>query len=478
MIFNSIPFLAFIIAVIPIFYLLKGRMRMLFILLSSYFFYGWWDWRFLSLIVFSTFSDYLIGYQIGKTQSETNRKLLLILSLITNLGMLAFFKYFNFFIDSLDSTLGVIGLPPSGVVLHIILPVGISFYTFQTLSYTIDVYRKEIPVETDFLKFASYISFFPQLVAGPIVRAADFLPQMNDMNKGPELKNILKGLDLVMIGYFKKVVIADSLSPLVGQIFENQANFNSINLIIGMVFFTFQIYCDFSGYSDIAIGFARMMGFEFPKNFNLPFISRSFSEFWRRWHTSLSSWLRDYLYISMGGNRKGKFNTYRNLMLTMVLGGLWHGASWNFIGWGILHGSYLVIERLWVTNLKRIDLYPKSGIFHKVFEGLGIIIVFSGVCIAFVMFRTVDFNHTWSYLTGAFAFNGMSLASIVNKFHVMKGILLICILFLMENLNLRYNLQRFVSYSPILRAGMYAVVIWIISFAGTFLDNQFIYFQF
>jgi len=345
MVFNSLPFLVFIGIFFPLYFSLRGRFRLWLCLIASYIFYAWWDWRFLSLILTSTLIDYLIGLRLNRETDTTKRQWLLRLSMVMNLGFLGFFKYFNFFVESFQDILLSLGLEPDLHTLHIILPVGISFYTFQSMSYTIDVYRKEIPVERDFLRFATFIAFFPQLVAGPIVRAKELLPQFAADIKF-EWNRFSFGLSQVLWGFFKKVAVADSLAPFVDQCFAAPESFSALHLSLGVFFYAFQIYCDFSGYSDIAIGLARIMGFDFPDNFRTPYFSRNFSEFWTRWHITLSSWLRDYLYIPLGGNRQGTFNTYRNLMLTMLLGGLWHGASWVFVFWGFLHGLYLVGQRL------------------------------------------------------------------------------------------------------------------------------------
>ena len=351
MVFNSVAFLVFIGCFFPIYFLLKGNARLLFTLIASYVFYGWWDYRFLILIALSTCIDFYLSVLINNQEDPKRRKAVLAMSIFVNLAFLGFFKYFNFFIDSANDLLGLTGYGSGLTPMHIILPVGISFYTFQSMSYTIDVYRRAIRPEPSLLKFATFIGFFPQLVAGPIVRAVDFLPQLQKDHKF-NWSNFQVGLAQVLVGFGKKIVIADSLAPFVDGVFAFPGSYTSLVLIIGVVFYSFQIYCDFSGYSDIAIGIARMLGFTFPMNFNLPYFSRSFSEFWERWHISLSSWLRDYLYIPLGGNRGGKFNMYRNLMLTMLLGGLWHGANYTFIVWGLLHGFYLVVQRL-ITNVKK-----------------------------------------------------------------------------------------------------------------------------
>jgi alginate O-acetyltransferase complex protein AlgI len=478
MIFNSLPFLVFIIIVLPVFYLLKGNLRLFFVLIASYIFYGWWDWRFLGLLMFSTIMDYTLAKNIDKENNQLKRKWLLRISLIVNLGMLGFFKYFNFFIGSFNDIMTQIGLPSSSKALHIILPIGISFYTFQSLSYTLDVYYKKIQAEKSLLKFASFIALFPQLVAGPIVRAFDFLPQMEDNNRGPLKTDLLHGLDQIFTGYIKKVVIADSLAPVVDGAFASPVDFSSINLIVGIIFYSFQIYCDFSGYSDIATGLARMMGYRFPVNFNIPYISASFSEFWTRWHISLSSWLRDYLYIPLGGNRKGKFNTYRNLMVTMLLGGLWHGANWTFIFWGFLHGGYQVTQKFLEEGFKKLNLFPEKAFSKIAFKLTTIIVVYIGVCYAWIFFRAPDFATASLYIKGILAFDDMSINSLVNKFWIVKGVILIALLFIFDLISTKIEFMRLFDKKPILRPSFYALVIWAVSLLGTFSENGFIYFQF
>ncbi|UWX56111.1 hypothetical protein NYZ99_07365 [Maribacter litopenaei] len=318
-------------------------------MVASYIFYAWWDWRFLSLIIISSIIDYTAGLKIYNAETERQRKLWLIISLVANLGFLSIFKYYNFFVDSFVQAVGIFGWQPNDLTLDIILPVGISFYTFQTLSYTIDIYRRDFKPTNNILSFFTYIAFFPQLVAGPIERASNLLPQI-------EKKRFFKkewfneGIVQILIGLFRKIVIADTLAIYVDTIYSDTSLYNSSTILLATIFYAFQIYFDFSGYSDIAIGTAKLMGFKFHQNFNLPYFSKSLTEFWRKWHMSLSYWLRDYLYISLGGNRKGIKITYRNLMLTMLLGGLWHGSSWNFIIWGGIHGLVLGIEKFLKSN--------------------------------------------------------------------------------------------------------------------------------
>ena len=346
MLFNSYIFLLFFIIVYGGYLLLSGRVRPqnILLLIASYVFYGWWDWRFCGLLLLSTVVDYCIGLAMSKSEDDNHRKRLLAISVVVNLGVLAFFKYFGFFYESVAAGLQELGMDPPDLALRVLLPVGISFYTFQTMSYTIDLYRRKLDVCKDPTAFALYVAFFPQLVAGPIERAKHLLPQI--LSPRHVTWNLVDhGLWLVLWGYFKKVVIADNLAGISNAVFDDPAANGGLNIIIGALAFTGQIYCDFSGYTDIARGIAKMMGFDFMLNFRLPYFALNPSDFWRRWHISLSSWLRDYLYIPLGGNRGGRWATYRNLSLTMLLGGLWHGAAWNFVIWGAFHGALLIAYR-------------------------------------------------------------------------------------------------------------------------------------
>lgn len=352
------------------------RIQNILLLLASYIFYGWWDWRFLFLIAFSTIIDYFIGQKIAKT--KTKQKFFLILSLLTNLGLLFTFKYFNFFIDSWIAVWSSLGYDMSVSTLNIILPVGISFYTFQTMSYSIDIYRNELKPSKNFIDFATFVSFFPQLVAGPIERASNLMPQLENERiwKHSRFKD---GLFQILIGFFRKVVVADAVGAIIDGIYNEPEIHNASSILMAVCLYSFQIYFDFSGYSDIAIGTAKLLGFDFKRNFNVPYFSVSITEFWRRWHISLSNWLRDYLYIPLGGNRKGLKIQYRNLFITMLLGGLWHGSSWNFVIWGAIHGVLLGLE-------KRFNLIPnKYNLFRNV-------IVFFAVSLIWVFFRSISIS--------------------------------------------------------------------------------------
>ena len=352
MLFNSFIFLVFLAVVLPLFYLSAKKHRNLIILLASYIFYGYWDWRFCGLLALSTVVDYFIGQRLHAAQEEKVRKRYLLTSMIVNLGILGIFKYFNFFVESFDAMAAPLGMSLDFLHLNIILPVGISFYTFQTMSYTIDIYRRELEPTRSFIDFALFVSFFPQLVAGPIERASNLLPQIAK-GLSPTREQMQTGVNLIILGMFKKVMIGDAAGRLVDHVFAAPELYSSVELLMALVLFSIQIYADFSGYSSIARGTSKLLGLELMKNFEQPYLSSNITEFWRRWHISLSTWLRDYLYIALGGNRQGVGRTYVNLMLTMLLGGLWHGASWNFVIWGGLHGIYLAVHK-WMLKGKRV----------------------------------------------------------------------------------------------------------------------------
>ena len=389
--FNSLEFLFFLPVFLVVFYAgcFKARLRDSILLVSSYIFYMFWYWQYAGLIALSTLVDYYIGGKLSKEKNPLRRKLIVSASLVLNLGMLGVFKYFNFFYESSQEALMFFGVEIPDFYHQLLLPVGISFYTFQTLSYTLDIYRNKIKPEKSLTKFAVFVSFFPQLVAGPIVKAKDFLPQINRPTViSKEAWDC--GIMLIFIGLFKKIVIADLLAYLaVDSIFANPGDYSSVDLLIGLYAYSFQIYCDFSGYSDIAIGLALLMGFTLPINFDRPYLSQTPSDFWMRWHISLSSWLKEYLYFSLGGNRLGSLITCRNLVITMLLGGLWHGASFNFILWGGFHGLILVLTRGVVAeNSLNIKAVLKMFLnFH--------LIVFS-----WLLFRVSEIEIFFSYLSG------------------------------------------------------------------------------
>jgi alginate O-acetyltransferase complex protein AlgI len=392
--FNSTVFALFFAAVWVGYWLLRRREapRVWLLLIASYFFYGYWDPRFLWLIGGSTALDYSIGRVLSSTSAPGRRRLLVTLSLVGNLGALAFFKYWGFFIEEAGALIESLGLQANLPTLRVILPVGISFYTFQTLSYTLDVYRGALTPERNFARFALFVAFFPQLVAGPIVRARDFLPQIP---RPPVLTSAAfsSGLWLIFWGLTKKIVLADLLGrELVDDVWSNPEGAGGWLTLIGIYGYALQIYGDFSGYSDCAIGVARLLGFELSRNFDFPYRSTAPREFWRRWHISLSTWLRDYLYISLGGNRGGNWAMYRNLMLTMTLGGLWHGASWMFVIWGVYHGAILVIDRL-------LGLEDPKGALHR---SVRVLAMFQFTCLGWVFFRSQTTGDAWAVLGSLF----------------------------------------------------------------------------
>ena len=416
MLFNSFVFWIFFLVVIVLYRLLPHYWQNRMLLVASYVFYGYWDYRYLSLIFISTVIDYFVAIGLVGSDHESHRKRLLAVSICANLGMLGFFKYYNFFTSEMAELLTHVGMPVSMPVLNIVLPVGISFYTFQTMSYTIDVYRRQTTPTHRFLDFALYVSFFPQLVAGPIERSYRLLPQI--LEHRPHLKeNFTEGLYHVMIGMFKKVVIADNMAPIVNHIFSRPVSeLTGPEIILGVYAFAFQIYGDFSGYSSIAQGIAKWMGFNLSWNFKMPYFATTPSDFWQRWHITLSSWLRDYLYIPLGGNRGGHFLTLRNLVLTMLLGGLWHGAGWTFIAWGLYHGLLLILYRLFEFKQEGI---PRRLMNHRIGKGLRMIFFFHLVCISWLLFRAESMDQVWQML--AVVFTDFTLTSLC---YYMAGMLL------------------------------------------------------
>ena len=379
------------------------------LLVSSYFFYGYWDWRFTLLLALSTVVDFFIGKALFKAKEEKKRKLFLITSMVVNLGILGFFKYFGFFIDSFEALGSTMGYQFDYLHLNIILPVGISFYTFQTMSYSIDIYRRKLEPTNNFIDFAVFVSFFPQLVAGPIERATNLLPQISKIPK-PTKEQIQQGIVLIVTGLFTKVMIGDTTGRFVDQIFGNPEIYKSVELISALVLFSIQIYADFSGYSSIARGVAKLLGIELMKNFEQPYLSSNITEFWRRWHISLSSWLKDYLYISLGGNRKGINRTYINLMLTMLLGGLWHGASWNFVIWGGLHGVYLASHKLMLGNNKPSSAFNYTGTKSFIIYFIKAVSTYILVLFTWLFFRATDFETTQIFFSKIFNWESSEFA--------------------------------------------------------------------
>ncbi|MDQ3953655.1 MAG: MBOAT family protein [Actinomycetota bacterium] len=395
MLFNSLEFALFLPLVLGIYWLLPRRGQNAFLLVASYVFYGAWDVRFLSLIVVSTLIDFVVGQRLGGTSDERRRRALLLVSVGANLGILAFFKYFGFFVGSAVELFSWIGLEVHPPLFEVLLPVGISFYTFQTMSYSFDVYRRRIEPAADIVTFATYVAYFPQLVAGPIERARRLLPQIERERERPDAERVRSGLVLMLVGFFKKVAIADAVAPFVNQAFSAGAGAGRGTLLLGALGFSLQIYGDFSGYTDIARGVSRLFGIELIRNFRQPYLSRSITEFWRTWHISLSAWLHDYLYVPLGGNKRGRAATYRNLTITMLLGGLWHGASWTFVVWGGLHGLFLAVHRALGGYVRRDETKP-----YRWRDVPSVLATFATVTALWVFFRADSLTAAVDYLSG------------------------------------------------------------------------------
>jgi len=473
MLFNSFDFILFFTCVLALQWLLPHRPRNLFLLMASYFFYACWDWRFLVLIAISTIVDYFCGAAIERTTNISRQKRLVALSMVSNLGILGFFKYVNFFVDSAHNLLAVVGVNSASWRLEIVLPVGISFYTFQTMSYTIDIYRGETRPARSFTDFALFVSFFPQLVAGPIERAKNLLPQMT---RKPLVTGTMMrvGLWLVLWGFFKKLVIADNMAPIVDQAFDNYQSLSGVEVIVALYAFAFQIYADFSGYTDIARGIASMMGYQLMLNFRLPYFATNPPEFWRRWHVSLSTWLRDYLYIPLGGNRKGPLRAYINLILTMALGGLWHGAAWNYLIWGAYHGGLLVLHRLSLPLLHR--LMPGSMVLQRAWWLVRLVSFFHLICLGWLVFRAQSVDQILTM------FGALWQWPVISEQAVRWGwqVLLLCSpLMLMQVLQgLSGDTNVVLRLSGPVRALAYATIIVMLLGLGAVGGREFIYFQF
>lgn len=399
MLFNSLDFAVFLPIVFILYWFVANKnlkLQNFLIVIASYTFYSWWDWRFLSLIIFSTIVDYSIGVLLSKEERVLKRKILLWTSIAVNLGFLGFFKYYNFFLDNFISAFSFFGMEINANSLNIILPVGISFYTFQTLSYTIDVYKRKLEPTKDIIAFSAFVSFFPQLVAGPIERATNLLPQFYKKRQFDYSKAV-DGMRQILWGLFKKIVIADNCAQYANEIFNNSADYGGSTLVLGALFFTFQIYGDFSGYSDIAIGTSRLFGFNLMQNFAFPYFSRDIAEFWRRWHISLSTWFRDYLYIPLGGSRGGNWIKIRNTFIIFIVSGFWHGANWTFIAWGALNAIYFLPILLTKNNRRNLITVAEGKYFPSFKEFSSITLTFSLTVIAWIFFRAENMEHAMSY---------------------------------------------------------------------------------
>lgn len=483
MLFNSLDFAIFLPVVLLVYWCFHRNLRFqnYILLVSSYVFYAWWDYRFLFLILGSTLIDFIIAIHIVKFQNKLlARKTLLVSSLIVNLGALGFFKYYHFFVENFVAAFTLFGLQFSPSSLDIILPVGISFYTFQTLSYTIDVYHNKLQPTYNFVNFANYVSFFPQLVAGPIERAKNLLPQFS-LKKIFNYDDAVIGLKQILWGFFKKLVIADNCAVYANVIFDNASDYNGSTLVVGAVFFTFQIYGDFSGYSDIAIGTSRLFGFQLMQNFNYPYFSRDIAEFWRRWHISLSSWFRDYLYIPLGGSRRSIFFKIRNIFILFLISGFWHGANWTFVFWGALNALFFLPLMLTNQNRKNLEVVALNKSFPSIKEAFQMILTFAITVFAWIFFRAKTLPDAFQFISGIFSSSLWQLPKFDNMGRALTTMLLIVILMFIEWLGREneFALQNLLkSQKRWVRWFFYACIVNLILFFMETDETPFIYFQF
>tara|TARA_R110002012_G_scaffold283304_2_gene473595 strand:+ start:44125 stop:45537 length:1413 start_codon:yes stop_codon:yes gene_type:complete len=470
MLFNSIDFAIFLPIVFILYWLVSAKKinyRNGILLIASYIFYAWWDWRFLGLIIFSSIVDFMIGKKIEATSHKKNKKQFLLLSVFVNLGALFFFKYFNFFIESFTSVFTLFGTSFSGERLNIILPVGISFYTFQTLSYTIDIYRGKIKATHNYLSFFTFVSFFPQLVAGPIERASNLLPQFSK-SKFFKSEMISKGFKYMIYGFFLKLVVADRAAIYVNAVYNNVENHDGFSFIAATILFAFQIYGDFAGYSLIAIGTAKLFGFDLMTNFRRPYFSSSIGEFWSRWHISLSTWFRDYVYIPLGGNRVSKSRWFINIFITFLLSGIWHGANWTFVVWGALNGAYLVLETFFLKKKNNNNI-------------LNILLTFFLINVSWIFFRSNSIEHALQIIHKIlFSPGQLYIGEGDDITALIYSLLAISLLLLIEVKKEFFNTLFTMSNNKheVVRLLTFSVLIFIILYLGVFDNNQFIYFQF
>lgn len=486
MLFNSIDFAVFLPIVFILYWFVTRRnlrLQNLLVVLASYLFYGWWDWRFISLIVISTVVDFTVGIRLARETTPFRRKALLFTSVFVNLGLLGFFKYFNFFIDNFTTAFSLFGTQIQPNTLNIILPVGISFYTFQTLSYTIDVYNRRIEPTKDILAFSAFVSFFPQLVAGPIERATHLLPQFLKERSFDYVK-ASDGCRQILWGLFKKVVIADNAALFANNIFNNSSNYSGSTLVLGAIFFSFQIYGDFSGYSDIAIGTARLFGFNLKQNFAFPYFSRDVAEFWRRWHISLTSFFRDYLYIPLGGSRGGIWQKIRNTFIIFIVCGFWHGASWTFVVWGLLNAAYFLPLLLKKSNRRYIDVVACGKRLPTVKEVLSIVLTFSLISFGWIFFRADSLSHAVAYIGSIFVIDFVRplsfLSSNSESLQLLHLAIAIVILVIAEwhgrSSLFALSAENMPRRSSMRKAVYVMIVLMLILFKGS--QQEFIYFAF
>jgi D-alanyl-lipoteichoic acid acyltransferase DltB (MBOAT superfamily) len=482
MFFNSVDFAVFLPIVFFLYWFVADKnikIQNIFIVVSSYVFYGWWDWRFLFLIALSTFTDYMVGVFLSKTENQKKRRILLWVSIIVNISLLCFFKYYNFFIDNFADAFSFSGIKPNVRHLNIILPVGISFYTFQTMSYSIDVYKRKLAATKDFIAFAAFVSFFPQLVAGPIERAINLLPQFHTKRQFL-YDNAVDGCRQMLWGFFKKMVVADNCALYVNEVFTNYDynNYPGCTLFLAALFFTFQIYCDFSGYSDIAIGISKLFGFRLMKNFAFPYFSRDMAEFWRRWHISLTTWFRDYIYFPLGGSRSGISTTIRNIFIIFLVSGFWHGANWTFIVWGFLNALYFIPLILWKKNRINVEIAAKETVLPNIKDFISMCVTFFLTAFAFIFFRSENVGKAFAYISRMFSDLNFVMPESVGRTAFGSAVLSILILIIVEWINRReeHGFKR-QSKRKTVRWPIYIIIMMmILELAGR--QQDFIYFQF
>ena len=478
MLFNSLNFAIFLPIVFILYWFVTNknlRLQNILLLASSYFFYACWDWRFLFLLIFSTLLDYYTGIKMSEANNQSIKKFWFWLSISINLGFLGVFKYYNFFADSFEEAISNFGLQVNPWSLQVILPIGISFYTFHGLSYVIDIYKDRIKAEKNYIDYAVFVSFFPLLVAGPIERATHLLPQIQKKRTFDYTKAV-NGLKQILWGLFKKVVIADTCAESANAIFNSSDNLSGSTLVVGAIYFAFQIYGDFSGYSDIAIGTARLFGIDLLRNFAFPYFSRDIAEFWRRWHISLSTWFRDYLYIPLGGSKGGTWMKIRNTFIIFLVSGFWHGANWTFIIWGFLNALYIMPSIIFKTNRNNLDIVAQGKYFPSLKELFSMGITFSLTVFAWIFFRAENIRHAFRYISEIFSPSLFSMPGFKKPIIIFLVLILIFIEWIgreqeyaLEKLGLNWNRTvRWIFY--------YTLAMLIILFAGQ--KQQFIYFQF
>lgn len=479
MFFNSFEYAIFLPIIFIIYWFILNKnlkLQNLFLLFSSYFFYSCWDWKFLFLLAFSTILDYISGLKICNSNTQIKKKIWLIISVSINLGFLGFFKYYNFFIESFADLIQKLGFTAHYSTLNIILPVGISFYTFHGLSYVFDIYNKKIKPSHNWIEYALFVSFFPLLVAGPIERATHLLPQIEKPRKF-NYELAVSGLKQILWGLFKKIVIADNCAKAVNLIFNSYESQSGGTLFLGAILFSFQIYGDFSGYSDIALGSGKLLGIKLIKNFNYPYFSRSIAEFWRRWHISLSSWFKDYLYIPLGGSKGGTIKRIRNTFIIFLVSGFWHGANWTFILWGGLNALFILPSIIFKTNRNNMDIVAKGKILPNFKEFFQIVYTFLLASFAWIFFRSESLSQAFSYINKMFNSIHLPDLSIFNL--SLFPLLLLLILVEWKGRENNYAIEKlFYKSKTCIRWGFYYILIILMLVFGQKNSQEFIYFQF